>query len=90
VFTIDTSFLLIERLLGFNKSYYSLARLRILATSGANDYILEDGLLFYQGRLLVPDADNLRTELVKEAHEQPSTAHPGTRKTYELLKEKYC
>ena len=46
-------------------------------------------MLLYQGRLVVPDVDNLRTDLVREAHEQPSTAYLGTKKTYELLKVQY-
>ena len=50
---------------------------------------MEEGLLLYQERLIVPDVDNLRTELIREAHCQVSTAHPGRDKTYRLLAPRY-
>ena len=43
--------------------------------------MLEDGLLLYNERLVIPETDHLRTDLIKEAHEQVSTAHPGQDKT---------
>ena len=89
IIALDTSFPLAERLRGFNKHYLSLAGLRKLAATRTSGYTLEDGLLLYQGRLVVPDVDNIRTDLVREAHAQPSAAHPGTKKTYELLKAQY-
>ena len=81
--------LLAERLRGFNRYYTLLASLRKLAASRTNGCTIEDGLLFYRGRLVVPDVDNVRTDLVREAHDQPSTAYPRTRKIYKLLKEQY-
>lgn len=49
----------------------------------------EGELLLYQGRLYVPDQDNLRVRLLDEIHRQMSTAHPGKTKTKQLLKERY-
>jgi hypothetical protein len=86
----DTSSPLAERLLGFNQYHLSLASLRKLAEANTKGYSLEGNLLLYKGRLVVPNVDTLRTDLVREAHAQPSTAHPGSRKTYELLKAQYC
>ena len=81
---------LIDRLLTANRTANSLEALRTVARTGEkNDLTLEDGLLLYQNRLIVPDTDNLRTDLIKEAHEQVSTAHPGRRKTVQLLANRY-
>jgi hypothetical protein len=53
------------------------------------DYVLEDGLLLYKGRLCVRRDTVLCTRLIQEVHNQPSTAHPGTKKTYQLLARQY-
>jgi hypothetical protein len=50
---------------------------------------LEDGLLLYNGRLVVPQISHLQTKLIQEAHSQVSTAHPGRDKTYKLLRPRY-
>jgi len=52
-------------------------------------YTLEDGLLLYQGRVVVADVDHERTKLIKEAHSQLSTAYPGNTKTITLLAARY-
>lgn len=86
---LDMSFPLADQLMGFNKRHDSLQKLRQLATDQQHGYTLEDGLLLHHGRLVVPDVANIRTDLVREAHAQPSTAHPGSLKTYQLLKQQY-
>ena len=81
---------LVDRLLTANRTAESLATLRARAQAGEKkDLTLEDNLLLYQGRLLVPDADQLRTDLIREAHGQLSTAHPGYRKTTQLISNRY-
>ena len=61
---------LVDRLLIANRTASSLETLRIRARTGEKDDLtLEDGLLLYQNRLVVPDIDNLRTDLIKEAHD---------------------
>lgn len=87
---ISEPLVLVDRLLTANRTAESLETLRNKARSGEKrDLVLEDGLLLYQGRLVVPDVDSLRTDLLKEAHEQVSTAHPGQRKTIQLLASRY-
>jgi predicted aspartyl protease len=87
---VNESFGLIERLLAANRTADSLETLRTKARVGVKDDLtIEDGLLLYRDRLLVPDVDSLRTDLIKEAHEQVSTAHPGRRKTIQLLASRY-
>ncbi|CCO35741.1 Retrotransposable element Tf2 155 kDa protein type 1 [Rhizoctonia solani AG-1 IB] len=53
------------------------------------DYEMEAGLLFYQGRILVPDAGDLREELLKVFHDSPMAGHPGRQRTLELLSRAY-
>ena len=84
------SFKLVNRLLTVNRIAESLETLRSRARIGEKDDLtLEDDLLLYQGRLLVPDVDSLRTDLIKEAHEQVSTAYLGRRKIIRLLQDRY-
>jgi transposase InsO family protein len=52
-------------------------------------YSVEDGLLLYNGRLCVRRHTELCTKLIREAHDQVSTAHPGGMATYRLLAPKY-
>jgi hypothetical protein len=53
------------------------------------DYEMEAGLLFYQGRILVPDAGDLREELLRVYHDSPMAGHPGRQRTLELLSRAY-
>ncbi|PKU70915.1 hypothetical protein MA16_Dca021034 [Dendrobium catenatum] len=44
-------------------------------------------LLRYKGRLCIPDVDDLRKEVLQEAHYSSYTIHPGSNKMYQDLKE---
>ena len=44
------------------------------------EYSREDGLLRYDGRLFIPDSDDLRTNVMRALHEQ--AGHFGANKTY--------
>ena len=65
---LDTPSPLAERLRGFNRHYTPLASLRELAASRTNGCTIEDGLLFYRGRLIVSNVDNIRIDLIREAY----------------------
>ena len=52
-------------------------------------YCLDEGLLLYKGRLIVPDTGILQTEIIKEAYTQVSTGYPGIEKIYKLLVPRY-
>lgn len=41
--------------------------------------------LLYRGRKWVPDADQLRTQLISETHNSPLAGHPGRENTYKML-----
>ena len=86
---IDKPLGLINRILQANRMAESLQALRAQAEERDPELTLEDGLLLYNERLVVPETDHLRTDLIKEAHEQVSTAHPGQDKTYQLLRTRY-
>ncbi|XP_075111391.1 uncharacterized protein LOC107771481 [Nicotiana tabacum] len=49
----------------------------------------EDGVLRCQGRLCVPDVDNLRGRIMEEAHNSRYSVHPGFTKMYHDRKEIY-
>ncbi|CEL56321.1 hypothetical protein RSOLAG1IB_11892 [Rhizoctonia solani AG-1 IB] len=56
---------------------------------GFKDYEMEAGLLFYQGRILVPDVGSLRKDLLQIFHDSPLAGHPGRQRTLELLSQTY-
>ncbi|KAF8756102.1 reverse transcriptase [Rhizoctonia solani] len=53
------------------------------------DYEMEAGLLFYQGRIVVPDIGTLRTDLLRIFHDSPLAGHPGRQRTLELVSRSY-
>ena len=46
-------------------------------------------MLLAKGRVVVPDQDDLRMLLIREAHDQRATAHPGRKKTIRVLRDRY-
>ena len=48
-----------------------------------------DGFLRYQGRLCVPDAEDLRNQILEEGHGFLYSFHPGDTKMYHYLREVY-
>ncbi|KAF8692347.1 hypothetical protein RHS03_08627, partial [Rhizoctonia solani] len=53
------------------------------------DYQMEAGLLFYQGRIVVPDVGTLRTDLLQIFHDSPLAGHPGRQQMLELVSRNY-
>ncbi|KAF8755214.1 hypothetical protein RHS01_05561 [Rhizoctonia solani] len=53
------------------------------------DYNWEEDLLWYQGKLVIPDAENLKERLLREFHDSPLAGHPGQQRTLELLSHNY-
>jgi hypothetical protein len=52
---------------------------------GFKDYSMEAGLLFYQGRIVVPDNEDLCRDLIAAFHDSPIAGHPGQQRTLELI-----
>ena len=48
-----------------------------------------DGVLRYQGRLFVLNVDDLREQILEEAHSSRYSIHPGATKMYHDLREIY-
>ncbi|QSZ33873.1 hypothetical protein DSL72_005446 [Monilinia vaccinii-corymbosi] len=86
---VTPHFNIVNRILEANRTLDSLQALRIEAIKGHKHLAFQDGLLLYDDRLVVPDSENLRTYLIREAHDSVSTAHFGIRKTYLLLSKQY-
>lgn len=61
----------------------------VLEPQGSENWTMEQGLLKFKGRLVVPDQDNLQTHLLEEIHRQRSMAHPGRNKTRALVISRY-
>jgi hypothetical protein len=80
---------LIDELLQANRTSASLQELQEDAEQDVGHWTLENGLLKHKDRLVVAPDDNLRTRLIKEAHAQLSTAHPGKIKTRKLIGDRY-
>jgi hypothetical protein len=49
----------------------------------------QEGVLWYNGRLCVPNIDELKQLILKEAHDTPYSIHPGGMKMYQDLKEQF-
>ena len=55
-----------------------------------NDFYLDDeGVLWISGRLCIPDVDNLREEILKEAYFAAYSVHPSATKMYHSIKDLY-
>src|SRR6202021_2482991 len=80
---------LVDRILRQNRKVPLLQALREQSLREDLELTIKDGLLLNSRRLVVLDTDYLRTELIKEAHNQVLTAHPGQDKTYRLLRPRY-
>jgi transposase InsO family protein len=48
-----------------------------------------NGLLYYKGKLYIPNNKELRTEIIKTCHDTPTTGHPGKHGTLELVSRHY-
>jgi hypothetical protein len=49
----------------------------------------EEGLLWYKGRICVPNLKELKAKILREAHESAYSIHPGGNKMYHDLKATY-
>jgi hypothetical protein len=48
-----------------------------------------DGLVYHKGRLYVPDDIDLRRDVVRQCHDNPTAGHPGNHATLELLERHF-
>jgi transposase InsO family protein len=48
-----------------------------------------DGLLYYKGKLYIPNNKELHAEIIKTCHDTPTTGHPGKHGMLELVSRHY-
>jgi hypothetical protein len=77
--------LLIDAILATNRDFPTLADKRLLAAANQKEYFLQNGLLFWQNRLMVSNEGTLRTRLCDEYHRPPHRAHPKRKKMREII-----
>ena len=69
--------------------YSERSRLQLEVGKRPKIQISNDGVIRYKDRLYVPDNNEIRKEILKEAHSTPYSVHPGTTKMYRDLKFHY-
>jgi hypothetical protein len=82
--------LLVNAILAANRNSPTLADKRLLVADNQKGYSLQNGLLFWQNRLVVSDEGTLRTRLCDEYHRPPYRAHPGRKKIREIILRQYA
>jgi hypothetical protein len=50
---------------------------------------IENGLITWFGRIWIPDANDLRIQIIKLNHDDPTAGHPGRYRTTELIQRDY-
>ena len=58
-------------------------------TNGTLEWENVNGLLYYKGKLYIPDDSDLRSEIVKSCHDAPAAGHLGRNATLELVSRNY-
>jgi len=58
-------------------------------TDGTALWEEDDGLVYYKGKLYVPNDHSLRCDIVKSCHDTVTTGHPGKNGTIELVSRYY-
>ena len=62
-------------------------RKEVAEGKGSAGYTVRDNVVYRYERIQVPD--NMLTEVIREVHDQPSSSHPGVRRTIQLLNRYY-
>src|SRR3954464_3608131 len=61
-----------------------------LASGKAKCFTLDnEGIVYFENRIVVPKNKNLRQLILKEAHESPLSIHPGSTKMYQDLRQRF-
>jgi hypothetical protein len=68
-----------------------IQEIKDLITEGRGPEFTEDeqDTVWIKNRICVPEMDNLRETILKEAHDSDYSIHPGSTKMYQDLKQKY-
>jgi hypothetical protein len=68
-----------------------IQKIKDLITKGRGQEFTEDeqGIVWFKDGICVPEIDNLRETILKEAHDSVYSIYPGSTKMYQDLKQKY-
>jgi hypothetical protein len=68
-----------------------IQEIKDLITEGRGPEFTEDeqGIVWFKGRICVPDIESLRETILKEAHDLDYSIHPRSTKMYQDLKQRY-
>lgn len=58
-------------------------------TNGLAEWEESNGLVYYKGHVYVPADDNLRRDVVKQCHDDPTSGHPGIHATVERVSQQF-
>jgi hypothetical protein len=53
------------------------------------DRVIQEGLIYFKGRLQVPDIEELRLEITESEHDSKVAGHFGQKKTLELISRNF-
>jgi predicted aspartyl protease len=85
----EEGLLLVDRIMQANRISPELTTERDKGERNVNGYSIKNGLLLWNNRLVVPQQDSFYAQLIREAHDQPSSAHPSIDKTTKLIASRY-
>jgi hypothetical protein len=57
--------------------------------NGLLEWEEQDGLIYYKGKLYVPNNKELRGDIIRSCHDSPAAGHPGKHGTLELVSRLY-
>jgi hypothetical protein len=82
---------LIDRIKEAQKGHESIEGIkRRMEKEEVKGFTIDDsGVLWYNGRICVPNIEELKQLIMKEAHDTPYSIHPGGTKMYQDLKETF-
>lgn len=93
--TVNTimSYLTMNSLISDLKEAYQLDAecVKILQGSCPPDYEIKNGIIYRKSKIVIPDdkTKNMKTRIIHEAHDVPTSGHLGIMKTMEKLERKF-
>ena len=83
--------LLMDKIKEGQKQVSEMIKLRAEIEGGRKPefQIRDDGVIVRGSRMCVPEIDELKREIMKEAHSSTYAMHPGSTKMYNTLREHY-
>src|SRR3954466_597475 len=82
---------LVERIKEAQPSHPSIEGIKGKVSLGkASEFVVDDkGILWYGDRLCVPNIEDLKQQILTEAHTAPYSIHPGGTKMYKDIQERF-